>query len=144
MSSWSCGVVVITSALHAEGPQFDPGRDQMIFFLKFLKSLKYWKVASLLWFFNFFVHLALKACAFRNLISMLTTDWLSVNFNCTVSPSLAQWSRGMILASGARGPGFNSRSSPPLILSLFNLQEQWKFEVNKKVLEIPGFEPGAF
>ena len=24
---WSCGVVVITSALHAEGPQFDPGRD---------------------------------------------------------------------------------------------------------------------
>ena len=26
--AWSCGVVVITSALHAEGPQFDPGRDQ--------------------------------------------------------------------------------------------------------------------
>ena len=25
---WSRGVVVITSALHAEGPQFDPGRDQ--------------------------------------------------------------------------------------------------------------------
>ena len=35
---WSCGVVVITSALHAEGPQFDPGRDHvllkaLIFFL---------------------------------------------------------------------------------------------------------------
>ena len=29
--SRSCGVVVITSALHAEGPQFDPGRDQAIF-----------------------------------------------------------------------------------------------------------------
>ena len=29
--SWSCGVVVITSALYAEGPQFDPGRDQRIF-----------------------------------------------------------------------------------------------------------------
>ena len=29
--SWSCGVVVITSALHAEGPQFDPGRDQRFF-----------------------------------------------------------------------------------------------------------------
>ena len=28
VTSWSCGVVVITSALHAEGPQFDPGRDQ--------------------------------------------------------------------------------------------------------------------
>ena len=25
---WSCSVVVITSALHAEGPQFEPGRDQ--------------------------------------------------------------------------------------------------------------------
>ena len=40
--TWSCGVVVITSALHAEGPQFDPGRDQKIFstFLQILRSLK--------------------------------------------------------------------------------------------------------
>ena len=30
--NWSCGVVVITSALHAEGPQFDPGRDHSFFF----------------------------------------------------------------------------------------------------------------
>ena len=29
----SLGVVVITSALHAEGPQFDPGRDQFCLFL---------------------------------------------------------------------------------------------------------------
>ena len=28
---WSCGVVVITSALHAEGRQFDPGRDHILF-----------------------------------------------------------------------------------------------------------------
>ena len=27
LHNWSCGVVVITSALHAEGPQFDPGWD---------------------------------------------------------------------------------------------------------------------
>ena len=29
--AWSCGVVVITSALHAEGPRFDPGRDQLAY-----------------------------------------------------------------------------------------------------------------
>ena len=28
--------------------------------------------------------------------------------------SMAAWSSGMILASGARGPGLNSRSSPSL------------------------------
>ena len=27
---WSCGVVVITSALHAEGRQFDPGTDHYL------------------------------------------------------------------------------------------------------------------
>ena len=31
LHNWSCGVVVITSALHAEGPQFDPGRDHSFF-----------------------------------------------------------------------------------------------------------------
>ena len=28
---------------------------------------------------------------------------------------LAQWSRGMIRASGARGPGFKSRTSPDVL-----------------------------
>ena len=31
---WSCGVVVITSALHAEGPRFDPEQDH--FFVSFI------------------------------------------------------------------------------------------------------------
>ena len=33
LHNWSCGVVVITSALHAEGPQFDPGRDHSFFYI---------------------------------------------------------------------------------------------------------------
>ena len=30
--NWFCSVVVITSALHAEGRRFEPGREQMILF----------------------------------------------------------------------------------------------------------------
>ena len=37
--SRSCGVVVITSALHAEGPQFDPGRDHTILFCCLLSEI---------------------------------------------------------------------------------------------------------
>ena len=33
----------------------------------------------------------------------------------------AWWSRGMILASGARGPGFNSRSGPDTLFSYSRL-----------------------
>ena len=33
-----------------------------------------------------------------------------------------RWSRGKILASGARGPGFNSRTSPLSFLSLSSMK----------------------
>ena len=33
-------------------------------------------------------------------------------WSCFCGPVLAVWSSGMILASGARGPGFNSQNSP--------------------------------
>ena len=33
-------------------------------------------------------------------------------------PHVARWSRGMIRASGARGPGFKSRTSPMIFLNL--------------------------
>ena len=44
---------------------------------------------------------------------------LSVSRECKkkLLYTLAAWSRGLILPSGARGPGLNSRSSPQTSLS---------------------------
>ena len=43
--------------------------------------------------------------------------------------SLAAWSSGMILASGARGPGFNSRSSPSILKNTGKEQSKKKHQV---------------
>ena len=39
-------------------------------------------------------------------------EYYFINTNTAALPRKASWSRGMILASGARGPGFNSRTGP--------------------------------
>ena len=44
---------------------------------------------------------------------------------------MAQWSRGMILALGARGPGFKSRLSPLQILFYDRLQSTTTSEQQK-------------
>ena len=45
--------------------------------------------------------------------------WISIQNPCNIEIIVAQWSSGMIPASGAGGPGFKSRLSPNLLFELF-------------------------
>ena len=47
------------------------------------------------------------------------------------STSVARWSRGMICASDARGPGFKSRTSPKFLCDLSFNGEKKSFEYSK-------------
>ena len=41
--------------------------------------------------------------------------WISIQISCKKQIRVAQWSSGMIPASGAGGPGFKSRLSPRIL-----------------------------
>ena len=57
---------------------------------------------------------------------------------------LAVWSSGMILASGARGAGFNSRNSPLLASSMLPRAHLALVSTIRENINVPGIEPETF
>ena len=85
----------------------------------------------------------LTPCCNISLAMRIGSDHGEFAGDCTCAQhSSAAWSSGMILASGARGPGFNSRSSPFIIQSIYlqlflDGNHFTNFNQNKKDLACP-------